>query len=77
MTNAIISVHGQKLIQVDKNTYEGFLDDVDFVITKENDEFYVDIFDALLNDSNEAHLDSMEQYTMVKKYWLNYFNLLV
>ena len=68
MTNAIISVHGQKLIQVDKNTYEGFLDDVDFVITKENDEFYVDIFDALLNDSNEAHLDSMEQYTMVKKY---------
>lgn len=59
MTSAIIYVNGQKLIQIDKNTYEGLLDDIDFSITKEKNEFYVDIFDTLLSDSDKAHLDSV------------------
>lgn len=59
MTNSAITINGQKLIQVDKNTYEGVLDDIDFVITKEKSEFFVDIFDSLLGDSEDAHLNSM------------------
>lgn len=59
MTQSAITVCGVTLSQINATTYEGVHGNIDFVITREDqDTFYIDIFNSRITKNNRSFLDS-------------------